>query len=200
MATYTPNIPQPSDIPAVSQGQILQNFQSIDDGTNGFALNHVSLTNATVGQRGKHNMMQMPEQTIVPITAVNEGALYTKDDGTRTSLYWRQENNGTEIKITGLDPLSATPGYTFLPGGLLIQWGTVTAFNSGGTVTWPIAFTTFFSATLSRREDAGNNRGFVQFDAVSGPSNTGAVVRVRDSNGNQINNQTIYFIAIGSKT
>lgn len=159
--------------------------------------NHVALTDPSGG--GKHKFLQMPAQGAAPITAADEGGVYTKDDGTRTALYWRQENNGTEVKLTGPDPSAATSGYTFLPGGLLLQWATKTGVNSGATIAWPTPFGTFYSATLSRREDGSNDRGFVQFDSTTSPNATQFVVRIRDSSGSQINNQTIYFVAIGTQ-
>lgn len=35
-----------------------------------------------------------------PATAANQGALYTKNDGTQTELYFREESNGDEVQIT----------------------------------------------------------------------------------------------------
>lgn len=41
----------------------------------------------------------LPEIT-APTTAANQGALYTKNDGTQTELYFREESDGDEVKIT----------------------------------------------------------------------------------------------------
>ena len=35
-----------------------------------------------------------------PTTAANQGALYTKNDGTQTELYFREESSGDEVQIT----------------------------------------------------------------------------------------------------
>jgi len=146
--TYTPNIPQPGDIPAQSQDQILQNFQSIDNGTDGFSLNHISFTNATVGERGKHKFLQMPEQAAAPVTAVNEGAVYTKEAsdpalGLSTELFWRRESNGAEIRLTGVTT-AAAKGRTYLANGLMLQWGLEIAVANGA----PISFDQAFSAPV----------------------------------------------------
>ncbi len=151
MPTYTPNVPQSTDIPAQSQDQMLQNFQSIDDGTNGFALNHISYTDATVNQRGKHKFLQMPEQTVAPATAANEGALFTKELSGITNLIWRQENNGSEIQLTNIAPLPAVNGYSFLPGGIFIQWGLVTPAQSVSTrsVVFPTPFAAIYNIQVT---------------------------------------------------
>jgi hypothetical protein len=137
MTVYTANIPQPGDDPSQSQGQILQNFQSLQDAQD---KNHVTLQDIT--NRGLHKFLQMPEQGSDPTTAVNQGGLYCKDIAGFTRLVFRQENNGTIIQMTGIDPVSATNGYTFLPGGLLLQWGT-SAVNGAPAITnilFPITF------------------------------------------------------------
>jgi hypothetical protein len=41
----------------------------------------------------------LPEIT-APATAANQGAVYTKNDGTQTELYFREESNGDEVQIT----------------------------------------------------------------------------------------------------
>ncbi len=137
MTIYTPNIPQTGDNPSQSQGQILQNFQSLQDAQD---KNHVTLQDIT--NRGLHKFLQMPEQGSDPATTANMGAFYCKDIGGFTRGVFRQENNGTVIQMTGIDPLSAVTGYTFLPGGLLIQWGTsaVNAAPASTNIVFPIAF------------------------------------------------------------
>jgi hypothetical protein len=49
-------------------------------------------------------------------------------------------DNGTTWASTQLVGSLATSGYQTLPGGLIIQWGTVTATTSGATFTFPLAF------------------------------------------------------------
>jgi len=45
--------------------------------------------------------------------------------------------------MSGPDPVVATPGYTFLPGGILLQWGlNGTAGNT--STTFPVAFTALY--------------------------------------------------------
>jgi hypothetical protein len=103
----------------------------------------------------------MPAQSSAPTTAALEGGLYTKDVGAGvTQLFYRREGSGQEIQITsGITANSATfgnntiylanheGGWTYLPGGLIMQYGRyfTTVINTN-VITYPIAFT---SATYS---------------------------------------------------
>lgn len=159
MSTYTPSIPQPSDIPANSQSQILGNFTSIDDGTNGFARNHVTYTNATVGQRGKHNIVELVQQAAIPSgLASMENTYYAKSftsgrgtPFTQTETYMTRGASGIEIQMTAgknselpdfTTPGGSTPiiGATFLPGGLLLQFGSRNATFAPAAITFPAEF------------------------------------------------------------
>lgn len=122
--TFSPNIPQGTDQPSQSQSQILTNFQQINTV---FGANHVSLIDSTVANRGKHNIVVMPQQASGAATNSTEGALYTKALGGAPNLYWRRNSNGAEIPMTSnVTPSSAANGFTFLPGNMLMQWGTTT--------------------------------------------------------------------------
>lgn len=105
MSVYTPNIPQAGDVPAQSQPLILANFQALQDDLN---KNHVAISD--LANRGKHTFCQFPVQVAAPATAALEGAIYTKDIGAGdTELYYRNESNGTEYRLTnGLIPRIAT--------------------------------------------------------------------------------------------
>lgn len=199
MATYTPNIPQPGDIPAFSQDQILQNFQSIDDGTNGFANNHISLTNSTVGQRGKHKYIHMPVQSPNgPATAVGEGAIYTKTGtGSQPQMFWRPQSTlaaGNEVQMTGVIPVNSSTGYTFLPGGILMQWSRASSVVSGSTVTFPIAFSApVYNVQVTFRNNTGSQRRWVS----TGSSNaTGFTIRILDQNGTAMT-EDVFWLAVG---
>lgn len=151
--TYNPLIPAANDLLSISQGDIQTNFSQANTI---MSADHYEFNNATVANRGKHKSAVLPEAAAIA-TAANEGALYTKDDGTRPALYYRQESNGTEIKMTGIDPLRATNGYTFLQGNMLMQWGKVAAPGASGTVNFPIVFTAApYSVQLTLQRNSGN--------------------------------------------
>jgi len=104
--------------------------------------NHIAIGAAGAG---KHTFLQMPEQTTLLDTAVNELGLYAKQgsDPAEANLFFRAEDSGggggKEYQLTTasdtnkatfgvntnytLNAIAYTGGWTFLPGGLILQWG-----------------------------------------------------------------------------
>lgn len=142
-------VPQANQTLAQTQNPILQNFATIDAG---FSVNHVELGTAGAG---KHKFLQLPEQIAAPITAANEAAFYSAQGATSgvTELIFKRESNpGTVIPMTEFIALSATNGWTYLPSGIILQWGTAT-MNGGVSqldFNLPRAFpTAFYSITAT---------------------------------------------------
>jgi len=150
--SYNPNIPQPTDFVSISQNDILNNFTQINTT---FDEDHYTFDAAA--NNGKHKSVTLPEGAAIG-TDPGEIALYSKDDGTRPALYLRQENDGTEIQMSGISPSAATNGYTFLPGGMLLQWNTSTINPSGSTtINFPTAFSgTAYSVVVTPLRDSSN--------------------------------------------
>lgn len=150
--TYDPGIPTGSQYLSDSQPAILENFSQLNTL---FAINHVTFNDVTAVDRGKHTFVTMIEQADSPGTAINEMALYTKEEGGVTELFLQREDlaaAGADIQMTFGTPSVAANGYTFLPGGLLLQWGSVNATAVGADFTFPIAFpTAVYSVTLGGR-------------------------------------------------
>jgi len=189
--TYTPGIPNAADLLSVSQGQIKNNFTVLNTA---FSENHVGLT-AT--GKGKHNACVFPQRTTGPATAATEGALYTKAAGGSPNLYWRRKSSGNEIQMTtNHTPSAAANGFTFLPGGLLLQWGVKNAASGGGAannVTFPTAFSAapYSISTTSARSDSANaTPAFVSTTSV--PTTT--TFRIVNTSSNSHN---VYWMAIG---
>jgi hypothetical protein len=71
-----------------------------------------------------------PERATAPSTAANEGALYTKDDGGESHLFFRSDSDGTEYQLT---PNSVSPAGTTATASENIAAGApVNYHNSGG--------------------------------------------------------------------
>lgn len=87
-------------------------------------------------------------------------------------------------------PLAAANGYTYLPNGLLLQWGSVVANNStGGNVTFQVAYTTNAFTYTAIASSSGASPCF-----IAGVNNT--VIQVRTaSTGNP--GATAYWSSIG---
>lgn len=90
--TYSPRPNPQGDTLVLSRDPIRTNFEVIQTR---WETNHQGIN---VG--GKHIFVQMPQVTAAPTTAVNEGAVYTKDVSGVTQLFYRTENNGAEIQLT----------------------------------------------------------------------------------------------------
>lgn len=121
-------VPQPGQNLLQTRDDIRNNWVTID---NGFKVNHVELGTAGAG---KHNFLQMPEQTVAPVTLANEAGLYAAVGVyvTNSQLVFRQENNGPSIAFTeGLN--AAANGWSRLPSGLLIKWGTANWVHTSNT-------------------------------------------------------------------
>jgi len=202
--TYTSDIPVSGESLGSTRDRIRVNFQEI---ASVVAVNHVAFN--ALGE-GKHKFLQMPEQGSAPTTAADEGGLYTKvgTNPAQTNLFFRGESNGTEYQLTRVNSASASEfgtntnyppavanqdgGWTFLPGGLLLQYGkmteTASGSNVGTPVVFPIAYSTFLaSVTATRRQNnSGTEYGIIS-EGLTGFNFT--------SSGNS--NQPFYWIAIG---
>lgn len=142
---YNNNIPQPNDELSVSQPQILANFAEI---STAFNLNHV---NFNANGEGKHAFVEMPNQSTVPftppVTIANEVGLYCNSSTftNQPELFFIKQNGSTAPA-----PLNAANGYevtssnyineggwTRLPSGIMLQWGTFASFSGTATKTLP---------------------------------------------------------------
>lgn len=121
--TFNPNIPGANDLISQSQSEIQTNFAQSNTI---FDIDHVTFDDATSADRGKHRKSTYIE-VADPTTVANEMAMYAKAVSGATRLFLRQENNGTIFQFSGPDPTAAATGQTFLPGGIILKWGTTSA-------------------------------------------------------------------------
>lgn len=113
---------------------IKENFTTLQTA---FNVDHVDLD---ASGQGFHAKVNFPEGS-APSVATGSVVMYAKDTNSRPTIWMRQENNGTEIQLSGPDPTVSTNGKTFLPGGLLLQWGAASIVpNGSNTITFPTAF------------------------------------------------------------
>ncbi len=164
--SYTQDIPVSGDSLGGTRDRIRTNFQLI---SSVFGQNHL-----TFGQsnQGLHKYVVMPEADTlaapdgVPGTNANEAALFMNpgDNPAETNLFIRGESNGNNWELTRLDnanfarfgkeaasapSLTLPNGWTFLPGGLIMQWGEVPNVVTTGTVTFNVKNINFPSTILS---------------------------------------------------
>lgn len=169
--TYSPNSPQTGDSLGSTRDVIRTNFQQIDVVN---SVNHIAFNEAN---KGKHKFVQMPEQTSNPTTAADEGALFTKvgSDPAETDLYFRAEGDGNVYQMTRVNssklptfaknfnyeaPATTLGGWTFLPGGIILQYGTIAITGTTTTVNFPYTYTNIpYNIQLTVNiDDASENR------------------------------------------
>ena len=178
--TYQPNIPLATDFISVSQQDINNNFTSL--GT-AFDTNHVDFN---ASGAGKHKFVELPNQSGNPAGAATEITLYSKQAAGSSELFMRRDA-GSVIQMSVGVPNAASSGTTFLPGGIIMKWGSVVGSPSGNTATFSTPFpNNVFSLTLGIFDT--NVARTASFSAL-----TNTNVLIKSSNVN-----TVYYIAIGN--
>ena len=145
---WNPNIPAATDQLSQSQLDIQGNFQALNPIFNGI-----------------NNFLLFPVQGSGPTTSATQVALYSKAGiTTNQELFFRRTSSGTEIDCTG--SAQTSNGWSRLPSGILIKWGTaaVASRDSLTTITFPTggtipAFSSIFSVTANPTFSAGPTVG-----------------------------------------
>ncbi len=211
--SFNANIPQPTNFISDSQSQILNNFASSNAS---FSRNHTAFN--IISDPGKHKFVEMLNSDPlgsppVPPLTDGSGTIYTKmpgGAGTPTDIYYTPGATGNGYQLTtskiaanfsefgafanySTGTPADTGGWTWLPGGLLLQYGRSNNRNNGDTIDYPIPFdigsysiqVTYINITVLRR--------FV-YVATSGTA--GFAIAILDTSGNPAS-ATISWIAIG---
>jgi hypothetical protein len=219
--TFNPTIPRPGDLLNKSQGDLLTNNSNLNAI---FSRNHIPLNIAT--NFGKHSFIEMVNSNPVgspptPALSTGVGVAYTKSVSTysattESEIFYTPDTTGKQYQITrtinGQFSLFGTNtnypnalnvnqfgGWTFLPGGLLLQYGqsNIIAGNSGSTtVPFPILFNQAgnagpFSLTIGcETSESGQPTGNNYF--ITSLNNSQFVVRSSSSGA-----RTFFWMAIG---
>ena len=194
MPTYSP-VPQAGQSLGFTRDTLKNNIQGIIDT---IAINHFGTTDPNYG---KHRYIQMPEVISAPATAIDEGAVYTKSINGTAQLFYRNENNGTEVQLTGTsaggtDTVAATNGYTFLPGGILMQWGIKGSLSSTGSVSYLIPFpTNVFNVQSSLISKAGGTSSSNTVAPITGTITTSGFQYSYTGSSSYV---SFYWVALGN--
>lgn len=191
---YKNNIPQPGDSPAIiSQTDLLENFAQLDSqyGTVG---DHVAFTAGA--DNGMHKQITINGVIADPGLADPYTSLYTKTIAGDSELFFEKFDNGTALNVvqqlTNLAIANlGNPGTALgtlyrvdLPIGITIYMGQTNAFSGTRTVTFPVAYTTIYSAVTTPNDVNAQETAVAQ--AVGGLS-------INTANSIQVN-----WIAIGT--
>lgn len=143
--TFTGGIPQPGQSLGQTQAAVNNNFTNY---FNAFSVNHVQPNGDGTYPQGKHKFSEYVVQAMSPATSNAEVAEYSRAISGVAQLFLQKANQlagASDIQMSRVDTgaLSANPGYSFLPGGTMIQWGrdAFTGTALAKTVTFPIPFT-----------------------------------------------------------
>ena len=142
--SYNLNVPLSSQQISSTTVPIQTNFNVANSN---FGIDHVDFTNAAPpgGNGGLHNKVSLLKQAGDPTAATDINILYDKLAGTgKNELFMRRASNegSTVIQMTleSANPSAAATGVSFLPGGIMIQWGQVAAVANNGTVNFGTVF------------------------------------------------------------
>lgn len=172
MSTYQPNIPTGNVELDIDYLNIQGNFQQLDTT---FGVDHVTYSNVTP-QNGYHTSIHLnPISTVAtnppnnqpvvpPATVAGIGQLFSSqiNDGNTvdTALYFLTGNGLLSQLTANIQPLSAQNGYTYLPGGIIMQWGISAVVANLNTINFTIPFNTAaYNISITPFSTAGTPTG-----------------------------------------
>lgn len=148
---YNPNIPQPSNQLSQSQSDMLQNFTALQTLID---VNHVDFSDGD--DQGKHKWVTFPLQESAPSFNAGEVGLYNLNFATTsTNELFLNSQNGTNIPTTASTlstnaaPAQNSGGWTYLPSGLILKFGSFTGNSGLSTVTLSGATIPVYTQILS---------------------------------------------------
>jgi hypothetical protein len=207
--SYTPNIPQPTDQLSVSQGQMLGNFVAL-----GAIGGNSNFGSASINGSAGFNFLFLANQGSIPPTAFVAGnvALYNATDTatTQNELYISKTNFGGAVKqvaatesILGVaNPTvgaSGSTGWTMLPSGIKMVWGTATSVLGPTlvTLTGNQAFATTILSVQATVIINSTSTGNAVIRLVNFPSTNSFNVIVTNANGGGFVTDPFMYLAIG---
>ena len=137
---YKPGIPLSTDIPSQSQGDISTNFAGLKTF---IEIDHVAIDDV---KQGKHNKVTLPILATAdqPTTGASEVGIFsrTSTETANKELVFLPESTAPADGIEFTAALKNVNGWTRLPSGILLKWGTsdVLAINAG-SFSFPVAGT-----------------------------------------------------------
>lgn len=198
MSGYISNIPLSNQSLGQTQPTINNNFTVLN--TN-MGADHVDFTFAAPpgGNGGRHNTVTLVQQSGDPAAVASAPILYTKSVTyagplTLSELFMRRASGdtGNVIQLSTKQPVAASNGSTFLPGGLMLQWGDCgTVLPTGTTVTFATAFpNNVLQVVVTVYQNGSNSTRVVTVDA-----STFSATTFKAYSSNNVNAR---YVAIGN--
>lgn len=188
------SVPQAGQYLGQTQPDILNNFNIIESG---WIVDHVDwgITGA-----GWHNKVTFPVQTSAPTFATGQIGLYNLAN-TLTGANELNIQKGTAAAIPMTAALANQNGWSYLPSGILLVWGTSSALgNTTTTITFPAganipAFNNIFSMQITTNN--GSNSVPNQLVSLGNYTTTNFVVYNRQLVGSS-STVNFTYLAIGN--
>jgi len=195
---YVGNIPLSSHNPSVDQIGMQTNNNSIAN------LIDVDHSGFNQPNGGYHTVIHLLPEVADPVVVGGVGELYIKQIASinNDEALFYQSGGGRNYQLTmNLTPQIGAPnGYSFLPGGILMQWGTININDVGTktTVTFPQTFTNApVNISITPINSSGSSSPSVNNVYVDStfPVTT-TQFRVSNTSSGQLT--SIYWMAIGT--
>lgn len=160
---------------------------------------------------GKHYCIQMPVQGAIPANPLpplglvaGDANVYSKTASAASQIFFSPDASGNEYQMTRAITASFakfatntayianhTGGWTFLPGGMIMQYGIRSSPGASGVITLPVAFTNApYSITLTLLRNSGSQSVTVDSGTIPTTTTINYLVSSAGSVG-------IYWTAIG---
>lgn len=171
-------------IPTFTQGyppdgsSLGQTKSTIRDNLDGtfltLAVDHIN-NNGQPGSKpaGYHKVIHMVPQGSNPGAVTGYGQLFSKTVNsfiTDQALFWETGSGLVQQLTMNLTPSAAINGYTFIPGGLMLQWGKVVNPTSSGTVLFTTSNVDFpnnlFNVQLTMQQNSSSRTAVVDVSAT----------------------------------
>jgi hypothetical protein len=184
------DIPLAGDLLSISQGDLKQNFDYIQGSLGKDHQLVFGHTDTGTTFEGRHIQVSLNDRTNANLAMPGDGtdSLLWSSSG---NLYWKDTTIASGVQITNKNVLPsaiANGGFSFLPGGIMICWGTTAFAGTSLAINFPNGgFTTVFVCNASLN--------VTREPAVTSLNNTGFTLITDSSAGGS----AVYWMAIGAK-
>jgi hypothetical protein len=172
---FLPLIPEATDALSISQGNILNNFTIL-----GAIAGNSNSSSASINSNSGFNWIFLPSQGTAPGDTPPSAAafpagtigLYSAINPVtgQNDLYINKTNQTTVVQVAAASsvlsttsaPLALSSGWTYLPSGILLKWGSNISANGSTTIAFPAAsnipaFNTCFTVFLTIQNSSGGD-------------------------------------------
>lgn len=181
---YNLGIPASNNNPSTDQPNMLTNNNNI---ATYVAIDHVGFN---VSGSGQHNQVTFAANN-VPVPPVSPPVLFTNTVAGLSQLFYYSG----DAAHSSTQYVSSANGSTFVLGGIIMKWGSVTAIDNT-TISFPVAFpNNCFNVQIT----VNTITVLPTLVTVSGtPIPGGFTPRVKDTNGATASAVPIFYLAIGN--